>query len=141
MKKGITILLVLLVALAATATLVAGCGSSETPQQAKEKLNSSLQGLKTSLKAFTNPVTYTSTDSIKTAADSVKKEYNAVISAAKSVKSVSTSTLSGAWSQLKKSIDNLSGSQSLSDKAAAVQSAVLNFQAAWQEVFSSASSQ
>ena len=141
MKKGITVLLVLLVALTGTIILAAGCSSSETPQQAKQKLTSSLEGLKTSLQAFTNPATYTSTDSIKTASDAVKKQYDAVVKAAKDVKNVSTSTLTSAWDQLEKSIKNLSGSQSLTDKAASVESAVLNFEAAWQEVFSSAQSQ
>lgn len=140
MKKGIVVLVAVLLSLLGTFAIVAGC-SSTTPQQAKEQLNTNLENLKTALNAFTNPATYVSTDSIKSAADNVQKQFNAVVSSAKNVKSVSTSTLSDAWNQLSKSISNLSSSQSFSDKVSGVKTAIENFQSAWQQVFSSAQSQ
>ncbi len=135
MKKGITILLALLVALAVTVAAIAGCGST-TPAQARTELNTQLQNLKTALTEFTNPATYTSTDSMKSAAKNVQKQFDNVITAAKDVKDVSTSKLSSAWDQLSKSISNLSSNQSLNQKVDAVQSAISNFQKEWQQVFS-----
>ena len=52
------------------------------------------------------------------------------------MKDVSTSKLSSGWDELSKSISNLSSSQSLNQKVDAVQSAISNFQTAWQQVFS-----
>ncbi|HEY5531216.1 MAG TPA: hypothetical protein VIK22_04375 [Candidatus Anoxymicrobiaceae bacterium] len=135
MKKGIAILLVVLAALILTVAAIAGCGST-TPAQARTKLNTQLQNLKAALTEFTNPATYTSTDSIKSAAKNVQKQFDNVITAAKDVKDVSTSKLSSGWDELSKSISNLSSSQSLNQKVDAVQSAISNFQTAWQQVFS-----
>ena len=135
MKKGIAILLVVLAALILTVAAIAGCGST-TPAQARTKLNTQLQNLKTALTEFTNPATYTSTDSIKSAAKNVQKQFDNVITAAKDVKDVSTSKLRSGWDELSKSISNLSSSQSLNQKVDAVQSAISNFQTAWQQVFS-----
>jgi chaperonin cofactor prefoldin len=135
MKKGIAILLVVLAALILTVAAIAGCGST-TPAQARTKLNTQLQNLKTALTEFTNPATYTSTDSMKSTAKNVQKQFDNVITAAKDVKDVSTSKLSSGWDELSKSISNLSSSQSLNQKVDAVQSAISNFQTAWQQVFS-----
>jgi predicted PurR-regulated permease PerM len=136
MKKRIVVLpaLVLLILLTASIALVAGCGAT-TPAQARTELNTQLQNLKSALAEFTNPTTYASTDSIKSAAKNVQKQFDNVITAGKDVKDVSTSKLSSAWNQLSKSITNLSSSQSFSQKVDAVQSAITNFQKAWQEVF------
>jgi hypothetical protein len=135
MKKGISVLLVLLVAVPIAVVAVAGCGSSPTPQQAKQQLNTDLESLKSSLTEFTNPTTYSSKDSVQSAIDNVQKDFDAVVKSAKEVKSVSTSTLTSAWNELKKSIsDTVNSSESISQKLDSVQTAVKNFQQAWQKL-------
>ena len=135
MKKGITVLLVLLLAVPIAIVAVAGCGSSPTPQQAKQQLSTDLENLKGSLTEFTNPATYSSADSVNMAVDTVQTDLNAVVSSASEVKNVSAATLSSAWNDLVKSVtDTISGSGSISGKLDSVQTALKNFQQALQQL-------
>ena len=132
MKKGIAVLLVLLVALSITSA-IAGCGTP-SPQEAQARLKTDLQSLQDALAELLNPATYASTDSFNTAADNIKKAFNDVVASAKQVKNIKTADLESAWDDLKKAI---SSDQPLTDKLIAIQAAAKEFQAAWQELYSS----
>ena len=130
------VIAVVLLAVAAVAVAVAaGCGSSVSPEQAKQQLNTDLTNLKDSLSAFTNPATYTSKTSVESAVDTVQTDINAVVSSAKEVKSVSSSALTSAWNDLKKSVtDTVNSSASISEKLDSITTAVKDFQQAWQQL-------
>lgn len=135
MKKAVAVLLVVLVAVPIALIVVAGCGSSPTPQQAKQQLNTDLESLKSSLGEFTNPTTYSSKDSVQSAIDNVQKDFDTVVKSAKEVKGASTSTLTSAWNELKKSIsDTINSSESITQKLDSIRTALKNFQEAWQKL-------
>jgi hypothetical protein len=135
MKKAMAILLVLLVAIPLAVVAIAGCSSNPTPAEAKQQLNTDLDNLKSSLSAFTNPATYSSKDSVQKAIDQVQTDIDAVVNSAKEVKDVSSSKLSSAWDKLKSSVnDTLNSSESISQKVDSIQTALTDFQQAWQQL-------
>jgi methyl-accepting chemotaxis protein len=134
MKRYFTAILVLTVILSVAFFALAGCGG-QTPEQAREQLNTDLANLKSSLTVFTNPATYTSTDSIQKAVDNVQTDLDAVLNSAKDVKDVSTSALSSSWNDLKKSVDDtLNSNESVSQKIESIQSSLEDFVNAWQQL-------
>lgn len=136
MKKGVVLLLVLLIGLLITAVATAGCGST-TPEHARAQFVTDLQNLQVALQGMLNPTIYTSVDNFNTAWKDVESAYNKVVKSAKSVKNANVANLKSAFDQVKKAIGNIGSSQSLQQKAVEIASALTDLQKAWQEAFSS----
>jgi len=135
MRKGMALVLALLVMLPLTVTAIAGCGEKSNAE-AEALLNQDLEDLKVSLAGMLDPNIYTSSDLFKNAWKQVENAYNGVVDSAKEVKDARVTDLTTAFSDLKKAIGNVTGTQSLVEKADAITTALEELQNAWQQLFS-----
>ena len=135
MKKGIALLLLLVVALAMTSIVATGCGGV-SQEEAKTQFRSDLQSFETSLQGLANPANYTSTDSMDAAFKDVEKAYNDLVKSAKQVKDTNITALEKAWDELEKAVRNISSSQSLSEKAEAIIKALQDLETTLQQLLS-----
>jgi hypothetical protein len=131
MKKGIVILLVLLVATALSLTVLAGCGGTSNAD-ATATLKADLQKFQESLQAMLNPSIYTDPSQLTSAWSNVRTAYTNVVTSAQGVKNVRVTDFQNAWGDLSKAVKNLSGSQSIQEKTAAMTTALQEVQKAWQ---------
>jgi hypothetical protein len=134
MKKGLVVLLIALLASAGVALVATGCGTS--PEQAKAQLKTDLNGLKASLKAFTNPAAYATPDALQKSLGNVDTAYKKAVASAKNLKSVDISTLKSAYSDFSSSIKNFNASN-VQKSTTAIADATQKLMTAWQEVYNS----
>lgn len=125
-KKIIVLLMVSVVALAATAAL-AGCGSSQTTNA---NLADDVQMLRSNMTDLVDPSTYKSFDNFEAAWKKIESSYNHVIADAKNVKGNEVANVKSSFTDLKKAIGDVTSSASLQPKVSGILTAGEKFLAA-----------
>lgn len=135
MRRGIAAALVLVVVFAMAAVALGGCGQVST-QEAETRLRNGLDDFKLALEGMLDPNIYTNKDLFTSSWNKVEDSFTSVVDSARQVKNARVSNFTAAFDDLKKAVGNITGEQSLQQKAADISSALTEVEAAWQELIS-----